>query len=145
MINTGEVELDRSLSNRYRYQLDFKTAYVDLDDTLILNGQVSLQVIKFIYQCINQNRKVVLITRHQHDLVETLSKYHLSNLFDHIIHITQGASKSDLITERDAIFIDDSFSERLDVALNCEIPTFDGSMLEVLIDRVENSDGAKDG
>jgi carbamoyl-phosphate synthase large subunit len=141
LLNPGEVELDRALSNRYRYRLSFSTAYIDLDDTLILRGQVDLQVIKFIYQCINRGKRVKLITRHREDLVVTLRKHRLENLFDDIIHITAGASKSSLITERDAIFIDDSFAERMDVAKICGIPTFDASMLEVLTEQAGSMNG----
>jgi carbamoyl-phosphate synthase large subunit len=145
LVNPGTVELDRGLSNRYRYQIDFKIVYIDLDDTLILDGRVDLQVIKFIYQCINQGKQVKLITRHREDLGETLRKYRLMNLFDNVIHITEGAPKSGLITERDAIFIDDSFTERLEVSQSCGIPTFDGSMLEVLAERAEFINGENDG
>jgi carbamoyl-phosphate synthase large subunit len=137
MINRGEVELDRALSNRYRYEITFTTAYIDLDDTLIMGGRVNLQAIKFIYQCINQGKTIKLITRHQSDLGNTLRKYRLMNLFDDVIHLAQGEPKSSLITEHDAIFIDDSFAERKDVAHLCGIPTFDGSMLEVLTERAE--------
>ncbi len=144
LLNPGEVELDRALTNRYRYRLSFSTAYIDLDDTLILNGHVDVQVIKFIYQCINQGKHVKLITRHREDLGATLRKHRLENLFDDIIHITEGASKSSLITERDAIFIDDSFRERMDVAERCGIPTFDASMLEVLTERAGSMNGEKD-
>lgn len=138
LINHGKVELDRALSNRYRYDIDFNTAYIDLDDTLILDGIVNLQMVKFIYQCINRGKLVKLITRHQYDLNETLRKHRLLNLFDDVIHLTEGAAKSSIITESDAIFIDDSFSERMDVARNCGIPTFDGSMLEVLTEQAED-------
>jgi hypothetical protein len=144
LINPGEVELDRALSNRYRYQLAFNTAYIDLDDTLIVNGQVNLQVIKFIYQCINQGKHVKLITRHQEDLAETLGKHRLLSLFEDVIHITAGMPKSSLIAEQDAILIDDSFSERMDVSQKCGIPTFDGSMLEVLVERIESINGEND-
>jgi carbamoyl-phosphate synthase large subunit len=137
IINRGEVELDRALSNRYRYNATFTTAYIDLDDTLITGGHVNLLAIKFIYQCINQGKKIKLITRHQHDLGNTLRKHRLMNLFDDVIHLAEGEPKSNLITEQDAIFIDDSFAERNDVAHIRGIPTFDGSMLEVLTERAE--------
>jgi len=38
--------------------------------------------------------------------------------------------------ENKSIFIDDSFSERLDVSKNCNIPTFDCSMIEVLLNSI---------
>ena len=138
LTNHGDVELDRALLNRYRYKLAFRTAYIDLDDTLIFNERVNLQVVKFIYQCINQGKKVKLVTRHQHDLSDTLHKYRLVNLFDDVIHVNDGAAKSSVITEKDAVFVDDSFAERMDVAQRCGIPTFDGSMLEVLTEQAES-------
>lgn len=133
----GEIELDRALSNRYRHQVQFSAVYIDLDDTLLLHGAVNLQVIRLIYQCINQGKKLNLITRHQGNLVETLEKHRLQHLFDKIIHVPYGVPKSSYITEPNAIFIDDSFSERLDVATNCGIPTFDCSMIELLTDQAE--------
>lgn len=140
LINHGQVELDRALCNRYRYCIDFNTAYIDLDDTLLFRGRVNLQVMKFIFHCINQGKVVKLITRHRSDLDETLRKHRLLNLFDDIVHISNDVPKSSLITGRDAIFIDDSFSERMDVAQRCGIPTFDASMLEVLTERAESYD-----
>jgi carbamoyl-phosphate synthase large subunit len=137
LINDGEIELDRALCNRYRHSLDFKTAYIDLDDTLLVRDQVNLLVMKFVFHCINQGKVVRLITRHQFDLNETLRRHRLSGLFDEIIHIPNGAPKSSLVVGPNAIFIDDSFSERMDVAQRCRIPTFDASMLEMLTERAE--------
>ena len=137
LINDGEVELDRALCNRYRHSLDFKTAYIDLDDTLLVRDQVNLLVMKFVFHCINQGKVVRLITRHQFDLNETLRRHRLLGLFDEIIHIPNEAPKSSLIVGPNAIFIDDSFSERMGVAQRCGIPTFDASMLEMLTEQAE--------
>jgi hypothetical protein len=77
---------------------------------------------------------VVLLTRHAHDINRTLTKHRLQSLFDEVIHIDQTAKKSDFIVPEGAIFIDDSFRERMDVSRRHNIPTFDSSMLELLID-----------
>jgi predicted ATP-grasp superfamily ATP-dependent carboligase len=128
----GKVELDRALSNRYRHSIHYSTLYVDLDDTLILDNQVNVQVIKLLFQCINQGKKIILLTRHREDLNETLTKYRLLGLFDEIIHLRYGEKKSSHICQTDAIFLDDSFAERMDVLTHCNIPTFDCSMIELL-------------
>jgi carbamoyl-phosphate synthase large subunit len=128
----GNVELDRALSNRYRYSLNYSTLYIDLDDTLILNNQVNLPVIKLLFQCINKGKKIVLLTRHREDLNKTLVNYRLLGLFDKIIHLRDGEKKSSHIKQTDAIFLDDSFAERMDVFIHCNIPTFDCSMIEIL-------------
>lgn len=131
-INSGAVELDRVLSNRYKHSIKFDVLYVDLDDTLILNDKVNEEVIRLIYQCINDKKRVVLITRHVQNLQRTLATYRLAGLFDEIIHLSPHDKKSRYIKESTAIFIDDSFAERLEVATECGIPTFDASMIELI-------------
>lgn len=134
LANKGEVRLDRALCNRYCVDMSFSTMYVDLDDTLIFHDQVNTEVVSLIYSCLNHGRKVKLLTRHAGNLSDTLQKFRLTGLFDEVIHVGVGANKADYIVESDAIFLDDSFSERLGVAKQLGIATFDCSMIEVLAD-----------
>jgi len=48
--------------------------------------------------------------------------------------VAPGQAKSAFISEKDAIFIDDSFSERKEVHTRLGVPTFDCSMIEMLFD-----------
>lgn len=132
--NSGDIEIDRALVNRYRQRIEYSTVYVDLDDTLILNDKVNVQVISFLYQCVNKGKKIVLVTKHDGDLEETLKKFRLHGICDEIIHIDRAAAKADYINGRDAILIDDSFSERKSASDKLGINTFDCSMVEVLLD-----------
>jgi len=141
LFNPGEIEVDRALGNRYRHTIRYRTLYVDLDDTLLINDHVNIQLVKLIFQCINQGKRVELVTRHREDLSKTLAKYRLNGLFDKVIHLKEGELKSAHITETDAIFIDDSFTERLEVANTCGIPTFDCSMIELLTEQAEFING----
>jgi len=79
--NTGTIELDRALGNRYRHSIEYSVLYVDLDDTLIVGDQVNLQIVKLVFQCVNRKRKVVLLTRHDGDVNHTLEQHRLVNLF----------------------------------------------------------------
>jgi hypothetical protein len=128
-----EVELDRALQNRYRIDLQYEAVYIDLDDTLLLGESVNINVLQLVFSCINRKIPVILITRHSGDLQKTLQKHRLAELFDEVIHLNPTQRKSDFIHKRNAILLDDSFSERLDVHQRCGIPTFDCSMLDVLI------------
>jgi hypothetical protein len=132
--NNAYVEIDRALVNRYRHQIEYSTVYVDLDDTLILHGKVNIQVIGFLYQCLNKGKKIILLTKHEKDLKYTLAKYRLANICNEIIHIGKGDEKADFIKEHDAILIDDSFSERKSASDRLGIYTFDCSMVEMLLD-----------
>ena len=134
--NPGTVELDRSLRNRYRHDIEFDALYIDLDDTLILNGEVHLEALKLIFQCINTRKPVTLLTRHALDIEKTLKRHRLNGLFDRVVHMTDGSLKSAHI-QRDGhpIFVDDSFSERQEVRKTLGIPTFDLSMIELLTEQ----------
>jgi carbamoyl-phosphate synthase large subunit len=133
-VNKMEIEVDRALISRYRHNLEYTKVYVDLDDTLIINASVNVDLIKFLYQCLNRGVELILITKHLGDVLETLEKYRISKIFDEIIHIKKIDEKSDYIRGESAIFIDDSFSERSRVSQRLGIPTFDCSMLEMLLD-----------
>ena len=89
----------------------------------------------FLYQCLNRGKKIILISKHERNISETLKSYHISEeLFDEIIHIPKHERKTDYIKTLTSIFIDDSFSERRDVYETLHIPVFDVDMVESLID-----------
>ena len=133
--NAISIRLDRALVNRYAHDLEYAHVYVDLDDTLIVRGEVNARLVAYLYQCLNAGRRLVLITRHVHDVAETLARHRLSELWDEIIHLQDSlVEKAERIPERDAILIDDSFRERRVAGERLGIPTFDSSMLEMLMD-----------
>jgi len=131
-MNSYDVEMDRALDNRYKTNLSYSTVYIDLDDTIILNGKVNIEIIAFLYKCINEGKFIVLITRHAKDLQNTLAEYRLGNIFDQVIHLKPTEEKSAQITRPNSIFVDDSFTERKKVSSACGIPVFDAHMVDVL-------------
>jgi hypothetical protein len=134
MTNQCNVIMDRAFINRYKHDIAYNTVYVDLDDTLILKNQVNLQLVRFLYQCINRRVKVILMTRHDGDLEQVLRKHRLSGLFDEVLHLDRSTAKSAFISDASGIFIDDSFSERQEASQSIGIATFDGSMIEMLLE-----------
>lgn len=129
--NSYSVISDRALTSEFHIQYQFNEVYVDLDDTLIVNNQVNYQLVGFLYQMYNLKKKIILITRHERDVKETLNRFRLTNLFDSIIHIKNiEEKKSAHIKSSSSIFIDDSFSERKDVALNLKGMVFSPEMLD---------------
>lgn len=126
--------LERSFDCKIEIEIDFDTVYCDLDDCLIIGNRVNQDLVAFLFQCINKGKKLVLITRHATNPGETLKKFRLSELFIETIHIKdKNVSKATKIKTKDAIFIDDSFSERSSVSESCGIPTFAPDAIELLI------------
>lgn len=130
-----ELIIDRSLSNRYKININYETVYIDLDDTIIIKGKINTDMMKFIFQCINKKKKLILISKStEPDKAAYLKKFKLENLFNDIIWLKENQSKAHAIVGKNAIFIDDSFSQRLEVERIHKIPTFEPNMIEVLID-----------
>jgi carbamoyl-phosphate synthase large subunit len=134
MTNGANIRIDRALMNRYQHDLEFTTVYVDLDDTLILRGRVNTVLVRLLYQFVNEGKRVVVITRHDQDALDTLRAFRLDRLPDEVIQLPRSGSKADAMTWDDAILIDDSFGERSDVHRRTGMPTFDCSMIELLLD-----------
>ena len=132
--NRYTIEVDRALISRYRLDIQYDTVYVDLDDTLIVRGRVNCTLIAFLYQCINLGKKIILLTKHIKNVHNTLAEHRISeSLFDSILVLPVAEEKSNYV-EKDSIFIDDSFSERKKVRENCQVPVFDCSEVEALLD-----------
>jgi hypothetical protein len=134
LVNKHNIEIDRALINRYKHDIDYNKVYVDLDDTLIINNKVNTQLIKFLYQAVNEGCKIILISKTENDIQTYLRKWKIECLFDEIILLKKEDSKANYIDPMNSIFIDDSFSERKSVYCQHCIPTFDSSMIEVLMD-----------
>lgn len=134
VVNDYSIELDRALGNVYKLQLDYETVYVDYDDTVIVNGTINTKLIKFIYQCINKRKKIVLLSKHEGDLLAELKIYRIESIFDEVIHISRNDDKYRYITDVKSIFIDDSYGERKAVFEKKGINVFDIHMIEGLLE-----------
>lgn len=133
--NDYNVILDRALESRYKTDLVYDSVYCDYDDCLILDGSiVNVDLVKFLYKCLNEHKKIYLLSKHQHtDLNEELRAFRLDGIFDEVIHIGQNDNKADYIKSAKAIFIDDSNAERLRIKKQLNIPVFSPEMIDVLI------------
>ncbi len=127
---------ERYLGTRYVEVPAFGAVYIDYDDTITCRGLVNSAAMAFLYNCRNRGIALYLITRFAGDDIRAeLRRRGIGEaLFSDIIHITDGRPKSGFITRPDAIFIDDSFAERQEVARICAIPVHAPDALESLTD-----------
>jgi len=134
--NPFTVEVDRALINRFNLGIEYKRVYIDFDDTITREGNVNPYVMMFLYQCLAKQKEIILVTKHEFDIHETLKRLKIDPaIFDRIIHITKGDSKHKYFDDvTSAIFIDDAFSERKSISDNFGIPVFDIDAIESLID-----------
>jgi len=121
--NNYDVEIGRSLDIKCKSKLEYSKVYIDFDDTIIINNEVNLDAIRFLYDCFNRGVKIILITKHKYPIKETLKKFKIhESLFHSIIQIQHSDSKFNYIESQESIFIDDSFKELMDVNKNLNIP-----------------------
>ena len=131
--NDYQVELDRALENKYKTNLDFESVYCDYDDCLILDKKnVNVDIVKFLYKCLNEKKKIYLLSKHEGDLQQELKDFRLDHLFDEVIHIEKEADKAKFIRGNKALFIDDSNAERVNIKTKLGIPVFSPDMIDVL-------------
>ena len=134
--NENKLTIDRALTNRFNYEINYDRVYLDFDDTVFFKGKINTYLMMFLYQCVNENKEIILITKHTKDINETLKELKIDiNLFDEIIPLTKEDEKHKFM-DKDvpSIFIDDSFSERLAISKKLNIPVFDLDAVESLID-----------
>ena len=133
--NDYSVKMDRAFISRYKIDYEYDVVYFDFDDTLIVRDKVNLKAIWFLYQCRNEGKKVVLLTKHAKEIYSSMYKYAIDKqIFDEVIHINPNEKKSHYIKPNKAIFIDNAYQERNDVQSVCHIPVFDVDGIEVLMD-----------
>jgi len=99
----------------------YDSLYIDLDDTIIIKNKVNIDIISFLYKCKNDNKTIILLTRNNNP-TEVLKKYFISeSIFDKIFIVKKEEQKSSFINNNNkSLFIDDSYSERVDVTNNCK-------------------------
>lgn len=127
---SGVTLIERRIMTVAQLPDDFDKVYIDFDETVIMDGKAIASTLFFLYRMHAKNKQLILVTRHAGDPLLALAKARIDPLlFSEIIHLQQGEKKSTVIHGR-AIFVDNHFPERRDVALTCGIPVFDVDALE---------------
>lgn len=126
--------MDRALFDRFETTLEYDDAYIDLDDTLVIDDKVNPLAIAFIYQCRNRGIRVHLVSRHRGEIRTILKKHALEHMFDSILHFDTLTEKHTRMVSHRAIFIDDSYAERKRVREALGIPTIAVDGIESLLD-----------
>ena len=116
-------------------RLPFKSVFLDLDDTLLVQDSVNSSIVAFAEECSARHIPITLITRHYRDPALTLKEKGIeSALFSTIVWITDNTPKSHYMKDADSpIFIDDAFSERREVCQHTDLPCFPPDAVDALL------------
>lgn len=119
------TSISRSLDVKAKINYDFQYVYVDLDDTLTINGKVNYKLMGLLYKYKNEGKHLFLLTRNKGDIERILSIYCIDKSLFSIIKLEDDMKKRDYISYN-SIFFDDSFREREDAPC----PTFDTDVID---------------
>lgn len=135
--NNYHIKSDKTYIDRYKIDYRYERVYLDFDDTLVFHREkFNTEAMQFVYQCLNKGIEIVLLTKHAYDIHETMRKIHLSeDLFSAIIEVPPDKMKYEYVdNKKPSIFIDNAYAERSSVKAHTEMPTFDVSNFDCLID-----------
>lgn len=124
------TEISRALDVKAKINYEFDNVYVDLDDTLIINGKVNFKLLALIYKFRNEGKRVYIITRSSYLSATCKLQYaHIDeSLFTLFMCVKEGERKKEYLRPR-SILIDDSFAEREDI----DQPAFDTDIVDSLL------------
>jgi hypothetical protein len=94
----------------------FNQIFVDFDDTIIVNSKLNSSLLKFLKRQKRNGVGINVISKNIGDLPEVLRGLKLGSFFEQVIQVPPSSHKRDFILTSDSfLFIDDSFSERLEI------------------------------
>jgi hypothetical protein len=126
--------IDRRLLTEAQFEYFFNDVVIDFDDTIVCSrtGKAFPETMTFLYKMVELNKRIILITRHAHNLDESLRFARICpEIFNKIIHLKKGEPKSSYVG-KDSIFVDNHFPERLEVANSVGSPVFDVDTLALI-------------
>lgn len=136
--NKYKIWLDKTYIDRFKIDYEYKRVYLDFDDTLVFKREkYNTEAMRFVYQCLNKNIQVILLTKHEYDIHETMKNIRLNeSIFDQIIEVPLNHMKYEFMDNKvPSIFIDNAYAERKAVKEHIpDMPTFDVSNFDCLID-----------
>jgi hypothetical protein len=135
--NMYKIVSDKTYIDRYKIDYSYERVYIDFDDTLVFHREkYNTEGMRFLYQCLNKGIDVVLITKHLYNIHETMKTIGMSeSLFNKIIEVPLDRKKYEFMDDSvPSIFIDNAYAEREAVKKHLQMPTFDVSNFDCLID-----------
>lgn len=129
ILNNGNQEvMNRAFDRCFKTDIAYDVVYLNFEDTLIVHGKVNAELIRFLYQVKNQNKKAVLFKPNE----VSLDDYCISEkLFDEVLDDSFETKVKR--AANDGIYIDESFRARK-YFHEQGIPVFELCMVESLID-----------
>ena len=135
IVQPFDLRMDRAFVSRFQFQFDYRTLYVDFDDTLCVKGEPNPYLVALVVTARHREKKTVLLSRNDGNCRDWLNLHGIAGLFDRIILLDRATPKRVHI-EPGGLLIDDSFAERK-ACREAGIISFDADAAEALLQHLQ--------
>lgn len=131
--NNIEIEADKQFFGKYKLGIEYDSVFIDFETCFEIKENIDTFLIMYLYQCLNKNIEINLITQNKEKAEKYLIKNRIDkNMFKNIFEVSREKIK-DILNEK-SIFLsnDDKLKNNLrkEINENC----FSNNIIESLID-----------
>ena len=133
LFNDLPLTMDLRFSGVYRLRHDYRRVYLDAAALLAGEEAVDATLIQFLYQTVNDGKKITCLSLEGEDLPDELERRSIhAGLFAEIIRVRTAEEMTGHMTDTQAVFVSRDRKLRQLVKEHCRIPVFDVDALECL-------------
>lgn len=128
--NDIPIEADKIFIGRYTIPLDYNTVVLDNVDAMMIDRQVDVFFMMFVYQCINKNKTLVLLCN---DAEKTAVQLQTAKISEGLFAFAAPEDEGEGLYEK-AIFISRNDERRCTIRQKYGIPCYSPTVVEALLD-----------
>ena len=126
--NDTPIEADKIFFGRYSVPLQYEKVVLDGEVSLLIDDRVDTFIMMFLYQCVNKNKKIILISGDTENSRKRLTAYRIS---EDLVTVVDKGTFDDY---RDALFISRNDEARFAIRNTYGIMCYAPSTVEALLD-----------
>ena len=128
--NDIPIEADKIFIGRYTIPLDYDTVVLDNPEALMIDSQVDGFFMMFVYQCVNKNKKLVLLSG---DAEKAAAQLQATKISERLFTFVAPENEGEALYEK-AIFISRDDGRRSAIRQKYGIACYSPTVVEALLD-----------
>lgn len=126
--NDTPIEADKIFFGRYSVPLKYEKVVLDGEASLLIDDRVDTFLMMFLYQCVNKNKEIILVSDDTENSRKRLTAFRIS---EDLVTVVEKRTFDDY---RDALFISRNDEARFEIRNNYGIMCYAPSTVEALLD-----------
>lgn len=131
--NNINIEADKQFFGKYSLGINYDIVYIDFETSFLKNENINTMLMMYLYQCLNKNIKIKLLTQEKEIAFKFLEKNKIDkNLFEDIYEINRENVEN--VLEKNSIFISNDTDLKNKLRKEINEYCFSNNIIESLID-----------